>query len=319
MPSRPLAPLGLLSSLLGLCSIGLWACDAEPRPVERTKPWRAPAASSAASSAASANAEKTLAYTLAPRQQLAFSLKTQTTTITGVFPVVRGTLRLDAVNLKNSDANLRVDLGAVRITSGDEDENRGYSVSAQNWLNLGASIPEAAREGRRWATISLEEIQEIDAGAAHEARIDRKRLEQLKATSQAERADASATAADAALETDADASAPDDTNLPAEVRVTRARVRSSLELNNRRVTQPYAVSVELHYPASATPGFPPDRVVVTSAGSYKIALDQYQIAPRNAAGMLVATDLKLLGAEVARSAQIQFALEFVPAAPKATE
>jgi hypothetical protein len=96
-------------------------------------------------------------------------------------------------------------------------------------------------------------------------------------------------------------------------------VRSSLELNSRRVTQPYAVSVELHYPASATPGFPPDRVVVTSVGSYKIALDQYQIAPRNAAGMLVASELKLLGAEVARSAQLQFALEFVPPAPAAAE
>jgi len=299
--------------------MGLCACNTEPRPVERTKPWRAPAASSSASSGSSANVEKTLAYTLAPRQELIFSLKTQTTTITGVFPVVRGTLRLDAVNLKNSDANLRVDLGAVRITSGDEDENRRYSVSAQNWLNLGASIPEAARENRRWAAIVLEEIQEIDAGAAHEARIDRKRLEQLKSASRAERADASTTAADAAPDTDADTSAPDDSSLPAEVRVTRARVRSSLELNGRRVTQPYAVSIELHYPASATPGFPPDRVVVASAGSYKIALDQYQIAPRNAAGMLVASDLKLLGAEVARSAQLQFALEFVPAAPAAAE
>lgn len=329
MSSRPLAPLGLLSSLLGLCSLslavalslaialGVCACNNEPRPVERTKPWRAPAAASATS----ANVEKTLAYTLAPRQHIAFSLKTHSTTITGVFPVVRGTLDLDAVNLKNSDANLRVDLGAVRITSGDEDENRRYSVWAQNWLNLGASIPEAARENRRWATVLLEEIQEIDAGAAHEARIDRKRLEQLKSMSQAQHAGASTTVADATADsdagTDAEANALDDAGLPAEVRVARARVRSSLELNNRRVTQPYAVSVELHYPASATPGFPPDRVVVASAGSYKVALDQYQIAPRNAAGMLVASDLKLLGSEVARSAQLQFALEFVPATPKA--
>ena len=295
--------------------LGLSACNTEPPPVERTKPWRAPAASSTPST----NVEKTLAYTLAPRQQIAFSLKTQTTTITGMFPVVRGTLRLDAVNLKNSDANLRVDLGAVRITSGDEDENRRYSVWAENWLNLGASIPDAARENRRWASILLEEIQEIDAGAAHEARIDRKRLEQLKSASLAERSDASPTAADAAADSDGDAGAPDDASLPAEIRVTRARVRSSLELNNRRVTQPYAVSVELHYPASATPGFPPDRVVVASAGSYKVALDQYQIVPRNAAGMLVASDLKLLGAEVARSAQLQFALEFVPTASNATE
>jgi len=323
VPSRPLAPLSLSSSLLGLvsigaCSIGLGACNNEPRPAERTEPWRAPAAAASAS----ATVEKTLSYTLAPHQQIAFSLKTQTTTITGVFPVLRGSLNLDAVNLKNSDANLRVDLGAVRITSGDEDENRRYSVWAQNWLNLGASIPEAARESRRWAAILLEEIQEVDSGAAHEARVDRKRLEQLKSRSLAPTTDATTTAAEAgtsAAQVDADASAPDAASLPAEIRVARARVRSSLELNNRRVTQPYAVSVEFHYPASATPGFPPDRIVVTNAGSYKVALDQYQIAPRNAAGMLVASDLKLLGAEVARSAQLQFALEFVPTTPKATE
>jgi hypothetical protein len=56
---------------------------------------------------------------------------------------------------------------------------------------------------------------------------------------------------------------------------------------------------------------------VASTGSYKIALEQYQIAPRNAAGMLISSDLKLLGAEVARTALVSFALEFVPSARKA--
>lgn len=280
------------------------ACDAEPRPVERTAPWRAPAAASAPDP----ELAKTLRYTLAPKQEIAFSLKTQTTLITGVFPIVRGTLDLDPVNLKNSEATLRVDLGAVRITSGSEDENRGYSVSAQNWLNLGASIPEASRDARRWATLLLEEVPEIDAGSAHEARVDRKRLEQLKIKSEG----TSTTGANA----DADVAPSESTSLPGEIRVARARVRSSLELNNRRVTQPYSVSVEFHYPAAATPGFPPDRVVVASTGSYKIALDQYQVAPRNAAGMLIASDLKLLGAEVARAAHVIFALEFVPSARK---
>lgn len=291
------------------------ACDTEPRameraaPAERTAPWRAPAAASAPSP----DPEKTLKYTLAAKQEIAFSLKTQTTTITGVFPIVRGTLDLDSVNLKNSEAALRVDLGAVRITSGSEDENRGYSVAAQNWLNLGASISEASRDTRRWANLLLEEIQETDANSAHEARVDKKRLEQLEA----KHGGTSTTGAIAAENAEVDATALDEASLPAEIRVARVRVRSSLELNNRRVTQPYSVSVEFHYPATATPGFPPDRIVVASAGSYKLALAQFQIVPRNPAGMLVASDLKLLGNEVARAAQVTFALEFVPVARKA--
>ncbi len=289
---------------------GSVGCDPEPQPVERTEPWRAPAAASAPGP----DLAKTLQYTLAPKQAITFSLKTQTTLITGVFPIVRGTLDLDPVHLKNSEASLRIDLGAVRITSGSEDENRGYSVSAQNWLNLGASIPEASRDTRRWATLLLEEVPEIDAGSAHEARVDRKRLEQLKAAS--EPTSTTAAGADADPNADPDVAPAETRSLPGEIRVARARVRGSLELNNRRVTQPYSVSIEFHYPAKATPGFPPDRVVVASRGSYKIALEQYQIAPRNAAGMLISSDLKLLGEEVARSAQVTFALEFVPSARK---
>ncbi|HEU5075802.1 MAG TPA: hypothetical protein VFU02_16530 [Polyangiaceae bacterium] len=310
-PSPPIPAASAQRMRLLALVVASWllgACDtSEPRPVERTEPWRAPAAVSAPSS----DPDKTLKYTLAPKQELTFSLKTPTTTITGVFPIVRGTLDIDPVNLKNSEAHLRIDLGAVRITSGSDDENRSYSVSAQNWLNLGASIPEASRDARRWATVLLEEVLESDASSAHDARVDRKRLDESR------QASTSTSGTEALLDAGAHAAASDAGSLPAEIRVVRARVRSSLELNERRVTQPYSVSVEFHYPAAATPGFPPDRVVVASAGSYKITLDQYQIAPRNAAGMLVARDLKLLGSEVARAAQVRFALQFVPTAGKA--
>jgi len=285
-------------------------CNREPAPVERTEPWRAPGVASAPST----DPKKTLEYTLAPRQHIGFSLKTPTTTITGVFPIVRGTLELDPVNLKNSEANLRIDLGAVRITAGDEDENRSYSVTAQNWLNLGASIPEASRDARRWANLLLEGVQETDASAAHEARVDRRRLERWRQSVVTPRPDASADAAPSASTEVFDK--PDGSQVslpPAEIRVTRVRALSSLELNQRRVTQLYSVSVEFHYPVAATPGFPPDRIIVANAGSLKIALDQYQITPRNASGTLVASDLKLLGAEVARTALVEFALEFVPA------
>jgi len=58
--------------------------------------------------------------------------------------------------------------------------------------------------------------------------------------------------------------------------------------------------------------------VVRSVGTHKFPLERYQISPRNPAGMLVASDLKLLGAEVARAAQVHFALQFVPRASGGT-
>jgi len=309
---RFVAALFLAAAQTSSCLLG---CDRKPPPPERSEPWRAPVVASAPVAKPGA----ALPYTLAQKQEIAFTLKTQATTITGVFPIVRGTLALDPVNLKNSDAKLRIDLGAVRITTGSEDENRGYSVSAQNWLNLGASIPEATRDARRWATLLLEEVQETEAKAAHEATVDRKRLAQLRAELETT---PDTSDADAATEADTppDAASPRGSavTLPAEIRTTRVRVLGSLELNGRRVTEPYAVTLEFYYPATATPGVPPDRIVVRSVGTHKFPLERYQISPRNPAGMLVASDLKLLGAEVARAAQVHFALQFVPRASGGT-
>lgn len=288
---------GWLGFTLAL-GVGVNGCKDPPAPTQRTEPWRA----GAASSAASAEAGHRVAYKLAPAQALEFELKTKTTVITGRFPLLRGSLDVDLMNLKNSRSKLEIDAGAVRISTGTQDESLAYSMRAQNWLNLGASIPDAVREKRRWATFLLEEVREVQADAAHEARVDRKRLLALKQQVQTDSEDE-----------DAGAPKPKPAPLPQEVRATRAEVLGSLELNQRRVTQPFHVAIEFWYPAAATPGLPPDRIVVRSVRPVAIPLERHQIAPRDAAGMRIANDLKLLGSEVGKTARVSVNLEFLAA------
>jgi len=269
---------------------------------ERTEPWPAPAAASASAARAAAVRSE---YALAPGQRVEFQLKTKSTSIEGLFPLLRGSLSVDLMQLSESEAQLQIDVGAARITSGkDDDENVHYSLTAHNWLNVGASLPEATRERRRWASFLVEELTETGALAAHEARVSRKLTERAQAPEQDAGTDA---------EVESDAEAPEARpGAPAEVRATRAKLVGSLELNQRKVTAPYQVELQFHYPTEASPGFPPDRIVVQSVGSVQVLLAQHDIEPRNSAGERIAADMKLLGKQVGRVARLRFALEFLP-------
>jgi hypothetical protein len=222
-------------------------------------------------------------YQLQAQQRVDFELRTKTTKISGSFPVVRGSLELDSMHLAKSRGKIEVDLGAIRIEAEDENEHRTYSTTASNWLNLGASIPEATREARRWASFEIGEVSEVSAEAAHEGRLEKR----------------------AQKETDADAGAP-----PGEVRKVLAKVRGPFSMNQRRMSQDVDVSLSFGYPAAATPGFPPETLVVKSSRAVRVPLEAFGVEPRNAAGIAVASDLKLLGSAVGRLAVVSFALTF---------
>jgi hypothetical protein len=302
--------LGLLAAAL---VVSLPACkDHDPKQTERTEPWPAqPAASENPS-----RAPRRERYTLAAGQVIDFELKTRDSLIQGTFPLVRGSLELDLMHLKDSLAKLSIDLGAVRIRTGTDDEQIAYSLSAQNWLNVGASVPEAARESRRWASFFVESIQETTSEAAHEAKRDAKRERQARevvASDSSSSAAASSSAPGAAPLASGSASAAESAPpAPVELRVARADLVGSLELNELRVTRNYTVTLEFHYPAPATPGLVPDSIVVQSARDLRIPLEQHRITPRDAAGVRVASELKLLGKEVGETAVVSFALRFVP-------
>jgi len=293
-----------VATLTGLLLAG--ACDKEPKqPVdERTEPWPAPAASTRGSAQKRVQHD----YVLASKQKLSFRLKTRSNSIEGEFPLVKGSLSVDLMNLKHSEAKLSIDLTAVRIAAEAERENRDYSMRAQNWLNLGSSQPEAVRARRRWATFLVEEIRTTQVDAAHEARVDKKLTRAAQAPPVAD-AGADAESPDA---TDPNSTDDGDTSLPIEeVRVARADLVGSLTLNQRKVTQPYSVRLQFHYPAKATPGVPPSRIVVETRRAIRIPLSQHDIEPRNAEGQLLSQDLKLLGDQVGSVAQVSFSLVFL--------
>ena len=283
-----------IAALVSCVSLG---CDDKPAAADkRTEPWPAPAVASETSALQRGIRHE---YELEPAQTIEFELKTKTTTITGLFPIVRGSLSIDLMRLARSDSKLSIDLGATRITSGLDAENANHSITAQNWLNVGASLPEASRERRRWATFLLEKVEHTGVDAAHEAPVARQAMKDLEQAANAESPDAGLS--------DASAEPP---SMPSEIRATRARLLGSLEMNNRRVTQHYEVELQFLYPARATPGLTPDVIVVNSTQAVRIPLAQYEIQPRNAAGVLIASDLKLLGSEVGRVAKLKFSLRF---------
>jgi hypothetical protein len=187
------------------------------------------------------------------------------------------------MKLERTRGTIRVDLGAVRIDAEDQRDHTNYSATAANWLNVGASIPPAERERRRWASFEIAELLELSSEAAHEAR----QQKHSKANADPDAAPAT------------------------EVRTVTAIARGDLVLNDRRMSQDFRISIALHYPAEATPGFPPDRIVVSTRSDQRIVLDAYGIKPRNPAGVVVAKDLALLGSTVGTIAQASFSLTFV--------
>ena len=267
------------------CCLGVAssACKDEKAPREnRTEPWPAPAASSARTPTSAL-----VRYRLGERQQIDFELVSKGTKIVGLFPVLKGELEVDLMHLERSRATLGIDLAAARIQADDEREHTSYSATAQNWLNVGASIPESTREDRRWAHFEISEVFDTSADAAHEGRL-------------AERAKKAP-----GPNTNADAGA-----LSGELRKVTAKVRGPLSLNQRRMDLDANLSLSFRYPAEATPGFPPERIEVKSSRTVSVSLEAFGIEPRNAKGVLVASDMKLLGSTVSRIARVSFSLEF---------
>jgi len=300
-------PLWVLPwAVVGVAAISL-ACDQQaPKKQQPSEPWPAQGASKAAKVEPR---ELRRDYVLAGGQKLGFELKTQAATITGEFPVLKGVLSVDLMNLKHTDGKLEIDLGATRVTSGSEKELLERSMIAQNWLNVGGSVPEANRDSLRWASFLIEEVAEARATAPHEAPVNREVTSQAQAPPAASIPSVASAAADAP--TPAPTLAPE-LGMNGEVRSTRARVLGSLQLNQRRVTEPHEVTLDFYYPASATPGVAPERIVVKSLGSVGVPLNRHAIEPRDSAGVSIAADLKLLGKEVGTVARVSFVLAFLP-------
>jgi hypothetical protein len=69
-----------------------------------------------------------------------------------------------------------------------------------------------------------------------------------------------------------------------------------------------------HYPVPATPGAAPVRVMLKSTHPMDVSLTAHDIKPRDGSGILLASELDLMGKLVAHQARVSVELVAVPAA-----
>jgi hypothetical protein len=187
--------------------------------------------------------------------------------------VVTGTLTVDLLDLTRTRGTIRADVASIEIgTADDTGDQRRESAEARNWLDVGSSQPEAVRERRRWAEFVIREIQQPSAPAAHAGR----RLPGGAGTS--------------------------------ELREVTCRAVGDLTLHGYRVATTADLRVRFTYPRASDPSLRPTRVEVETRTPVLVSLAVHDIRPRDASGVLLALDAKLVGSRVAREARVALRL-----------
>lgn len=248
---------------------------------EPTEPWPAPAA---LPEPAAENDDSTRRpYRVQSGSVVRVSLPAKEEKPTGTFRIVRGLLEIDLVHLARSRGTIEVDLGSLLMDGDSTREERLYTTQARNWLNLGASRPDAAIEQLRFARFVVTSLDQLSHAAPHLGH---------------------------RLPPEPDPSRPDDGD--GERRRISLDVTGELELNGLRVQRRARAQLEFHYPAAATAGLPPTRVRLSSLKPLVIPLAEHEIQPRDAHGRLIAAELDLLGRVIGRSAQVSYQIVAAP-------
>jgi hypothetical protein len=97
------------------------------------------------------------------KSDITFELPAKHGTPRGRLPSATGRFEIDYENPERSSGSLRVDLGLIELESGDGDGGAADATRrALEWLELGAEIPAAEREARRFATFSIRALEDIN-------------------------------------------------------------------------------------------------------------------------------------------------------------
>jgi hypothetical protein len=142
----------------------------EPPPVRRTAPW--PAAAPVQSAALPQAQSRRARYAFEPRGEARFELPARQATPRGRARVVRGSVEVDLGDLPATRGTLEVDLGSILMDGeGDAgDSSHAYTNRALDWLDIGASRPEALRERMRWARFTLLRVEDASSRAAEDGK-----------------------------------------------------------------------------------------------------------------------------------------------------
>jgi hypothetical protein len=265
--------LSLLASLVLLAG-----CSKKPPSEERTEPWLA--------SPPEAKAAVRAKYRVGERCEAKLELRAKEATPRGRLRVCRGELDLNLTDLADSRGTLAIDVASVEM-AGDGDGGRSdeRTQEAQNWLDVGASRPEAEREKHRWATFTLTGAKDASSATAHAGRRE-------KVVREPEEAEA----------------LPEEDGGGSEEKRERRSVsltaRGQLVLHRVRVELEVPVRVTFEYGGAAAPEALPARVEVSTRRPVVISLATHDIKPRDASGVFQAQGMKLLGKQVGRDARV---------------
>ncbi len=312
-----------------ICFAWLTGCEQDEVFYEPSDP--RPAASTEASASAS------IQLRISPESRVSFELASREQTTRGQLPLVRGELSVPLAELTAATGRVEVDLGALRLSGLEDDaEARLIAERARNWLNLGASRPEAMRERARWAGFSLMSVNPSTI-SVYQARRGALALPSAEAgagdAGVATKPAASAKPAPPArphviaprapgedvelpeLEESADEVAQGDAGVERrrvpEQRTLRAILGGQLTLNQFRKELQAEVSLVFEFPDRAAPGLAPTRVLVTSVKPLRISLSDFGIEPRDAHGVVDASQAELKR-RAGGEARVSLALVFEP-------
>jgi hypothetical protein len=205
--------------------------------------------------------------------------------------VCRGELDVNLLDLEKSRGTLAIDLASIEMNEEAADGGRSNDATqrAQNWMDVGASRPEAERERLRWATFTLTAVDGASSTTAHGGK--------KETSSQA-------------------GEAPEDPDAGGggEQRVVTFTAKGSLVLHGVRVELSVPMRARFEYATKATADVTPDRVSVETRRPLRVALATHDIKPRDSAGVFQAQDMKLFGRQVGREARVDVAFSLARAA-----
>jgi hypothetical protein len=237
-----------------------------------------------------------LEYELSPESRITFGFRSREPSPTGWVEKVRGRLTVDPAHLAGTRGVVEADLSTVRTTlpgTGQSSDPEGTRTTLE-WLDLGAQRPVEDREAVRWATLELREIVDLSSPSAHSGTLHKEAAETRPA---AEGLDGSLPA-------------------PERRRVTFT-ARADLTLHARRAETSWPIQTTFEYPAPATSGIAPNRIVVETRAPVPLELPIFDIVPRDAMGTVLSSESagaqKRLGSRVWATVR----LVLVPAAGKA--
>ncbi|HEY6559686.1 MAG TPA: hypothetical protein VI072_20530 [Polyangiaceae bacterium] len=236
--------------------------------------------------------------------QLHVELRAPDARLTAAIRVLRADLLVDPLDLAGTRGELRADLGSLIVHADKALERQRFTTDAHNWLDIGASRPEAERTRLRWARFTITELTNLSASAAHTGRTLATLLPWDHAPEGAADA-ASGSAPDAASGDSGPSVEPGPTFGP--LRAVDLVAVGDLTFHGFRTQASVALTVIFEFAGEPRPGVLPRRVVVRNREPLVVSLKAHDIKPRDAHGVAVSRDFGLLGTKIARDARVSMA------------